>query len=283
MICRRKGAGVADAWIETSMALDGGSIRLHRRRSASSHQHCMTHFKERLRNLELHLIGPGIDRSSRIECPTVETIHRFRCSVYSEFGSMPRSDGDASRADEGAWHLVATRASHLLGCIRFHIFHPHEAEGLAARAIANSRCIFSAVDRERCEIAIARYGRRWRASDRPLVQAGGLAVEAEARGTPVAPALCLAGNALVQSIGATAGIVFAGKKSGSTRLYARSGCTPLQLSDEPLGDLFDRFHDDRITVMGMEPHRRLESHLDSVVVQLGCELAGEFARLEAQA
>lgn len=236
----------------------------------------MSRLIERFDALRLHLLAPcGADDSEPAGL-TVEDVREFREQVYAELG-VPKALSTDTDLDHSAWHLVATQPEQILGCIRFHVFHPHQASRVATQAVVNSGCLFSAVDQVRCETAVAHYTSQWRRGDQPLVQAGALAVKREKRCSAVASALCLAGNAFIRQIGGTAGLVFASGNSGSVRLYARSGCCALTPEDEPL---IDSFHDDRITVMGIDPHG-VAPELDGAIRALGHRLSDEFERAGA--
>ena len=229
----------------------------------------MNRLLERFDGFRLHLLAPdGADRRERPSGFTVADVRGFREQVYVEHGCLPQRPSAADDTDRTAWHLLAMHEERLIGSIRLHIFQPHDADELAAQAVVNSGCRFSAADQRRCETAIADYTAQWRLGTRVLVQIGGLAVAKERRGTSVACALCLGANAFIREVGGRSGLVFAAGKSGNVRLYARSGCFALIPEDDPL---LDTFHDDRVTVMGAHIHA-VSPELDEVIGALGQRL-----------
>ena len=241
----------------------------------------MTKFIQRMRGLQLRLLRT---QGGARACPDsdfdVDAIRDFRAKAYSECNSLPKAQRlSEDEADEQGWHLVAKRDAELVGCIRFLLYRPDEADEVPIRVTANSRCAFSEQDRERCTEAIAQYVSAWRKLGGPLVQAGGLAVARQARHSVVGPALCLAGNAFIRSMGGSGGIVFAAEKTRGAQMYAKAGCVPLRIGNTPLGLLEDSFHQDRVLVMSIEP-RAVAAELEATVCQLGRLLPNDLSRLE---
>lgn len=241
----------------------------------------MTRLIRRLQGVQLHVLPPE-GSSSDFPRPPAEidaaAIRELRARVYVDCGLLrPIAQASTEDADNCGWHLVATRESQLVGCIRLVMFGPEEAEAIPALALANSRCEFSMADRNRCLAAIREQVRVWRGVGGDLfIQVGGLAVLPDRRNSAVAPALCLGSNAFCRSIGCAAGILFASEKSGNVTLYAKAGCLPLNDDAGPLGYLDDSFHRDRMLVMGFDPDR-IEPELVEAVEALQAHLLREVA------
>ena len=235
----------------------------------------MTRLIRRLQGVELHLLAPAGADSAFPAPPGIDagTIRDLRARIYVNCGLLPPSPQPSTEdADDCGWHLVATRESQLVGCIRLVMFGLEQTETIPALALANSRCEFSMADRSRCLAAIREQVRVWRSNGGPLfIQVGGLAVLPDRRNSAVAPALCLGSNAFVRSIGCASGILFASEKSGSVTLYAKAGCLPLHDDAGPLGYLDDTFHRDRMLVMGFNPYR-VEPELVEAVEALQAHL-----------
>ncbi len=252
----------------------------------------MNRLIRRLQGIELHVLPPaGADRVCPARLPPAgidaATIRDLRARVYIDCGLFPpSSDPGEEDADDCGWHLLATRQSQLVGCIRLVMFGPEQTEDIPALALANSRCEFSTADRNRCLAAISEQVRVWRSTGGPIfIQVGGLAVLPDRRNSAVAPALCLGSIALGRSIGCATGILFASEKSGNVSLFAKAGCLPLQDGAEPLGYLDDSFHRDRMLVMAFDPERitpelveaveALQAHLLDEVAEKAPPLNGE--------
>ena len=152
----------------------------------------MSKLIRRLQGVELHLLPPAGSYSDFPLPPAgidAATVRALRVREYVDCGLLPTSAKPSSEAaDDRGWHMVATRDSELVGCIRFVLFGLEQTEAIPALALANSRCSFSMSDRSRCLAAIWEQTLAWRGIGGPFMQVGGLAVVRDRRNTAVAPA-----------------------------------------------------------------------------------------------
>jgi hypothetical protein len=201
-------------------------------------------------------------------------MQELRGRVYLEDGALQPSQLNNGRhsvkLDEDSWHLLVLEDNQVRGCIRCreHSVYtdPQEltvSHSALARSVEWERPFEAAV---RAELALARrLGYR-------VVEAGGLALDQEIRGTTEALRLALGMYALCQQLGGAVGLSTVTQRHCSASILRRIGGRPMESNGWQLPPYYDPHYDCQMEIMrfySWEPNPRYRVWVEDLTAEIG--------------